>query len=557
VGQSYNNIGLVYFEQGEYEQAINCYTKTLQIRIQDFGETNPEVANCYSNIGVAYSKLENYDAAIEYHKKALEIRLIKDSVEAAKSYNSIGVCYSRKKAYNEAIESFKKAKEIYCDKLGKDHPMLSTMYNNIGNAYLDKGWYDDALKYFKKSLEIKLNESNRDFIAIAYIYNDIGSTYLAKGLCDEAIEYYKKALDLIEKKAKSASDMDKIITYNHLSKAYFEKGQYDESLEYHKLIIEKEYSKFGEDHPQVAIIYNKIALIYYFTGHYTEGIDYSNKALKVFSKIAQENHPENAKSYIILGHIYKRKKDFQKSEENYMTAQKILGQIYSGNHPKVLQVKNFLTCLKKAQTKEFTQVPLSHPIDIVTHYKTFSCDEMENFSNKDFTNDHLGLFHCVAYALQTYDYVKNSSQKRNEMASSLRKLVARILEEQIELFDETRDLGRKPLNEYCEELLNNKLPPGYTELKALAHYFKVQFWVFQVIKFGNLVSPDVMNPRTNTDKRIILFLTKKNGDLGARFSLMVAKNKKDSQEVTIFRCKDKEIQGRAHYLVSNMIDKAD
>ena len=56
-------------------QALEFYQKALKIWLQVLGENHPDVATSYNNIGFVYNNLGEYDKALEFHQKALKIRL--------------------------------------------------------------------------------------------------------------------------------------------------------------------------------------------------------------------------------------------------------------------------------------------------------------------------------------------------------------------------------------------------------------------------------------------------------------------------------------------------
>lgn len=55
--------GLKKFDQGEYIEAIEYISKTLEL--------DPKAINCYANIAVAYLKLNDYQNAISWYLKGL------------------------------------------------------------------------------------------------------------------------------------------------------------------------------------------------------------------------------------------------------------------------------------------------------------------------------------------------------------------------------------------------------------------------------------------------------------------------------------------------------
>jgi len=59
------NYGVLEYQRGNYQQALEHYLKSYQLNPQSF-------ATCY-NIGSLYQKIKNYSLAIEYYKKALAL----------------------------------------------------------------------------------------------------------------------------------------------------------------------------------------------------------------------------------------------------------------------------------------------------------------------------------------------------------------------------------------------------------------------------------------------------------------------------------------------------
>ena len=70
VAKTYNNLGNVYEETGEYEQSMVFYNKSLEIKKGLFGEMHPGVATTYNNLGIIYRKTAQYGLAIQYYEKS-------------------------------------------------------------------------------------------------------------------------------------------------------------------------------------------------------------------------------------------------------------------------------------------------------------------------------------------------------------------------------------------------------------------------------------------------------------------------------------------------------
>ena len=67
-----NNIGLVYKNQGQYDQALSYYNQALVI-IREIGDRVGE-GTTLNNIGAVYQSQGQYDQALSYYNQALVIK---------------------------------------------------------------------------------------------------------------------------------------------------------------------------------------------------------------------------------------------------------------------------------------------------------------------------------------------------------------------------------------------------------------------------------------------------------------------------------------------------
>ena len=75
VAASYNNIAIIYKNQGKYEESLELYTKSPDINTRIHGGHNhPDVASSFNNIGIVYEEKVDLEKALVQHQKALEIR---------------------------------------------------------------------------------------------------------------------------------------------------------------------------------------------------------------------------------------------------------------------------------------------------------------------------------------------------------------------------------------------------------------------------------------------------------------------------------------------------
>ena len=90
----HNNHGLAYRDEGDYDRAIESFTKAIEL--------NPNYAEAYNNRGNAYRDNGNFDRAIADYTKAIELK--PDFVEA---YNHRDDAYYAKGDYDHAIVEYR------------------------------------------------------------------------------------------------------------------------------------------------------------------------------------------------------------------------------------------------------------------------------------------------------------------------------------------------------------------------------------------------------------------------------------------------------------------
>ena len=331
---SYNNIGLVYADKGDYDNALVHYNKARVIQEQKSGKDHPNTASSYNNIGLVYAQKGDYDNALVYYNKALvsqEKTLGKDHPDTARSYNNIGLVYADKGDYDNALLYYNKALVIKEQKLGKDHPDTATSYGNIGSVYLDKGDYDNAVVYLNKALVIQEQKLGKNHPDTANSYNNIGNVYQAKGDYDKALEFHNKAL-VIQEKTLGENHPNTAMSYGNIGNVYWNKGDYDNALLYYNKTLKIFEQKSGKDHPYTAMSYNNIGLVYWNKDDYDNALVYYNKALVIREKTLGENHPATATSYNNIGAVYAQKGDYENALVYLNKARVIYEQTLGKDH---------------------------------------------------------------------------------------------------------------------------------------------------------------------------------------------------------------------------------
>jgi tetratricopeptide (TPR) repeat protein len=198
----YGQIAIAKDAQGEYEEAITFYEKSLEIKQKSLPPNHLNFATTYNNIGAVYDNMGDYPKALSYYEKALEIQqqsLPPDHPSLASSYNNIGAVYQNMGDYPKALSSYEKALEIRKQSLPPNHPDLAMSYNNIGSLHGQMGEYTKALPYFEKALEIRKQSLPPNHPDLASSYNNIGLLYEDMGDYSKARSFLERAVEIDER----------------------------------------------------------------------------------------------------------------------------------------------------------------------------------------------------------------------------------------------------------------------------------------------------------------------------------------------------------------------
>ncbi len=291
-----NNIGAVWYEKGRYDNAIRCYEKALKIDREIFGEKHPETAITYDNISLALSAKggdENKANAEKYIGMALEIDLKifgKKYSKISTRYNTRGFGHYNSEKYDKAMLDFSRALRI--SKGFKGASEIAIGYNNLASAWRKKGRYDEAIQLYMRALET-LKRMNPDKRKIVPIYNNLGLTLKDKAKSEEikdayrkAAEYYREsvicleeALDILDnytdKEKNSSYFIDRTIACNGLGYTHQALKDHIRAESYFDKAIKfiDSVNIIKERNIHKAISYNGLGLIRISNGEYKKAIE--------------------------------------------------------------------------------------------------------------------------------------------------------------------------------------------------------------------------------------------------------------------------------------------
>lgn len=222
------NVGKLLFNMARIQKDVKDYTgseltTTSAIKIFEPLNDYRRLYNCYNNLGIVFNNLEEYEQAIDYHNKALKVlqKIPKKNINHVISLNNIGVVYTNKGNHIKAIEMYKQAL-AFDDSLFFTNPKQYAM--SLDNLAYSKFKINDTigiLPQFTEALSIRENINHNSGIIANKLH--LGEYYLAK---DDSILSKKHSLDAVAL-AKNVKSYDHLLDlYKLLSKIEPKKDAY-------------------------------------------------------------------------------------------------------------------------------------------------------------------------------------------------------------------------------------------------------------------------------------------------------------------------------------------
>ncbi len=283
---SYNGIGLVYFEQGKINNALEFFQKALNIREKVLGSEHKDTATSYNNIGWIYDEQRDYDKALEFYYKALDIRekvLGSNHPDTAKSYNNIGIVYYNQGDYDKALHYLLNSLSIIEHNFGENHPDTASTYNNLGLVYYNQGNYGKALENFNKAINIREQVLGLNHPDTAWSYHNLGLVFYSQGDYIKALESFNKAIN-IRKQVLDKNNSFTADSYIQIGGVYKALKDYDNALKYYKMALEIRERESDIDKPLRAVVYNNIGEVYEKLGKIHKAKEYYSKSIPIIEK---------------------------------------------------------------------------------------------------------------------------------------------------------------------------------------------------------------------------------------------------------------------------------
>jgi tetratricopeptide (TPR) repeat protein len=228
---SYNNLGIVYRNQGAFDKALEYYV--ISLKIYETLQNKEGIATTKNNISTIYAIKKELDQAMKYLEESYNLFVeLKDERKIVGSMNNLGNLHSERQDFAKAIKYFMQSSEL-SQKLGM---RFADPLVNLGNIYFAQGEYSRAVEQYEKALAMERESRNR--LGALNALTNLGVAYAKAKQSKAAQQYLDEAEKLcLELQATSflpsiyKAFADNFATQNNWKAAYDMQLKYDDARE--------------------------------------------------------------------------------------------------------------------------------------------------------------------------------------------------------------------------------------------------------------------------------------------------------------------------------------
>ena len=198
-----HNIGGLFLEIGEIQEAKNTFLKSIKItkkirenksiNDEELRNLDKELSKSLKSLGTAYLQTEDYELAHSCFEDALGI-LVENEIDKGEIYQNLGYLYMKKKEFTDALINFQKQMELI--ELSHEYGCIGECFNNIGLVYCELNNHKECEIAWEKAILLAKNHDLKNVLALSY-YN-LGNFYYKIKDSQKGEDFFLKSVEIFE-----------------------------------------------------------------------------------------------------------------------------------------------------------------------------------------------------------------------------------------------------------------------------------------------------------------------------------------------------------------------
>lgn len=246
--------GIVARQRGDYDGALDHLKRSLDWKVEAYGDDHHQVAQTLLRLGGVYDDLDDHGAAERLVNRALRIQLVRLGPRhptVAEIYSRLGTLARESNDLNRALENHEKAMAIHREVFGEQSGRFAQSLTYLGELQALRGEQKAAEASFARAESLMVETYEADSYSLVVFYATMGSAWTEAGRDREAVAPLRRALEILSTKLGDDHDRVGVLRFN-LATVHLRLGEFPQAVEDFAAAAEIWRHSVGPRHPRIA-----------------------------------------------------------------------------------------------------------------------------------------------------------------------------------------------------------------------------------------------------------------------------------------------------------------
>jgi len=201
LADSFNNVGLLQNDVGNYEQAIQTLTRAIELHRQSDGADTLNVAAPLHNLALAHRRLSQFDLAAQSAEESLAIKQAAGDWSLSSIAVTMAVLSNIERQRGNLEQSLGYSEESLALReqvFGRDNVMIASGLSTHARILIELGQLEQAEALMREALGLHRADGSIDSLRASYHFLGLGRLLMSQGRFGEAREVLDRALQNAE-----------------------------------------------------------------------------------------------------------------------------------------------------------------------------------------------------------------------------------------------------------------------------------------------------------------------------------------------------------------------
>lgn len=334
MGDGRQALGQLMLRQSEHDEAAVHFEAALAQRRAAFGENDIRVARSLWGLGSAYMELGRLDEAEVLHRESVDIRrrvLEEGDTELADGLAALGIPLMVLGKFEQADSAYGEAIDLYRATDGPTHPRLAETLDLRAIAFGMQDRFAQSEPLFREALEVRRAVLGDRHPMVANSLGNYAVLLSNMGRLEESVAAQTEAIS-IDEEAYGLDHPDVGRRKHNLGSALRDLGRYEEAEPLYRAGLAAALEVYGPDHQRTANSYSGLGAVAFEQGDQETAIPLLREALRTYRAGLPEGHQQRGAGLNDLARALQAAGDMAGADTLFAQAQAILEVSFPDGH---------------------------------------------------------------------------------------------------------------------------------------------------------------------------------------------------------------------------------